>query len=559
MWDAFSEAGDRQYLTTFASLAIDARTLQNRDSKIAAAVAIIADRAEHAVVAALIELKAPEHQGAVSADDLFRHARRFTDARLEPLPILSKLESTGLVVTASNEDMTAVVPTLTGQAAAVIVGMAYRRLTRPPVPELSVLVLRLGIQPALENFTQARFGIGKPSLGGLARTAGGGDAEFGFGARGPNRSDPGLHLIARGRYADRPLWLVASYGDVDERERALAQVDAIDTDLLAERLVIDDVFRHPLEVVPEQRFVRAGTRAAGVRPFEVRETGDVQIKLKTPLDAQRFFELRVETAQLLRQRSTSIERYAMESDEPFAIYWDEEKREQIACTVYGGREAAVRVPGLVQRYDRRYMFFDIEQTLDLSPNERLQNLNNHWGVQSAVDPVFQELARRRQRATMFNSAQPRKLLVLDEASLSTLIGDGFTRLMGDARALAPLIVRETVPLPPTALYVYVLIEPPTPGWKPGCGAAVVAIELESQTDEDEVHFAMSEGGVDLTNWLPQVTGDAEALFHDAFGFAPKRAGEGFLRGGQYDVDSLLTEYGGFCADDLDLRWSDEAA
>jgi len=70
------------------------------------------------------------------------------------------------------------------------------------------------------------------------------------------------------------------------------------------------------------------------------------------------------------------------------------------------------------------------------------------------------------------------------------------------------MVRDILPLPPSALYVYVLLESPVKTFMPGCGSRVVALERESPSGDDEVHFALSQGGVDLSGFLPQATGDS---------------------------------------------------
>jgi hypothetical protein len=127
--------------------------------------------------------------------------------------------------------------------------------------------------------------------------------------------------------------------------------------------------------------------------------------------------------------------------------------------------------------------------------------------------------------------------------------------MADARALAPLMTGERRPLPCSTLYVYLLLEPPTAGWKPGCGSRVIALEMENYSEEDEVRFALSEGGVDMSAGLPRATGDIESLFLETFGFRPDRTAHGFLIGSRaHDVESLLSEFAGYATDDLDLRW-----
>lgn len=561
VWEELAHTGERSRVVQFAALAGDSRTLQEQDPKLAAALTL--DESEHAVMAAILELATPGSHGAADAQQLFRHARRFTDVVLDPIALLSALEAAGLVVTASNDYATVVVPVLTPRAVTVIDGSADRRLNRSPIPQLSTLVFDIALRPRIGAFSQARFGIGRPSLGGLARTAGGGEADAGYGRQNPNRREPGIHALVRFLYGDVPFWLVATFDDEEARAGGIRELADLEVEIFGEQLHVVDLHDHPMSVIPEQRFAKAAARATGLTsgPYagDVRETGEIKVSLEPSLPAENRYELRVETAKRLRMLATDLEREAMELDETFGLYWDEQDRARIECTVYGGEERAVRADGLLARAtDQRYLFFQIEQDLALPVNATPRHVTEHWGTPESVDPVFAEIGNRRTRAFAFNSAQPRRRVVLDFATLEEMTRNGFLRLMSDARALADLMVRDTVPLPPTALYVYVLLEPPTPGWKPGCGSKVVALERESETGDDEVYFAISEGGLDLTAGMPLATGDIAALFEDTFGFAPARHAAGFLLDNRaHNVETLLSEYGGFHDDDLDPRWPDE--
>lgn len=553
-WRALADTDEPVYVGAFANLVKDSRAIREEDAKLDAVLRL--DEVEHAVMAALVELMTPENRGAAEADLLFRETRRFTDLPLNPVETLSQLESVGLVVTASNDHATVVVPVLTPRAVAIVQGAAYRRLKREPIPELSNLVLHVGVLPLLGGFHEAGFGMGRPSIGGLARRAAGGDAEVGFGTRAPNRNAAGAHVLARGDYAERPIWLVATYDQEAERDVALERLGDLRLEIFGEELSIRDVIRHPNGVVPAQHFVNAAARSMKLRPFDVRETGDIRVELTEAMELERLYELRVETAKLVRDRATPIERYAMELETTFGLYWDERDNSRIECTVYGGPEAAVRKPGLMEiSQGDRYVFFEIEQALNLGPAANLQNVTGHWGrIPDLRHPVFSELARRRQCASAFNSAQPRRRVVIEQRTLEELVGSGFRRYARDARAFARLVPEAPEPLPPLALYVYILVEPPVNGFVAGCGSEVIALELAATGRSDEVHFAISEGGVDLSGSRPIVTGNIGALFAEAFGFSPDDA-ENVLAGRRtHGIASLLSRYTGFSEDDITLRW-----
>jgi hypothetical protein len=554
VWAELSEAYDPRWVTEFAALAADAKTLQREDPKVAAVLSL--REPEHALLAAIVELATPENRGGGAADQLFRHARAFTDAEIEPISTLAALEDAHLVATASNEHATVVFPALTAKAVAVIEGSARDRLKRHPVEQLITLVLEVGFRGPLGDFAEVRCGVGDPSMGGLARMAGGGDPEGGFHAKPPNREDPGLHLIGRASYADRPLWFIGSYDDIAARERALVEVSSTTTDLFGEPLSVTDVLRHPVEPVPAQRFVNAAVRAGSVDAFGLTESGDLRVELDSLLPRERLEQVRVEAARVIRARASLLERYAMELDEPFAIYWDESDSHVIECTVYGGEEHAVHVPGLLELIgeSQRYVTFAIERELGLTPPARFQNYRGTYGQASSYDPVFTELARRRQRAHLFNSAQPQRVITLESQTLESLTREGFLRLVGDARALASVMVREPAPLPPTELCVFVLAGEPMPGWVAGAGSSVLAVERESEARQDAVHFAFALSGVDVSDGWPTAVGDVTELFRSVFGFSPEDV-EALGAGTRvHDVFDLLREYVGLSRHDYDLRW-----
>jgi hypothetical protein len=556
-WHELEASYDQKLVTQFARLATAATTLRSEDQRLDAVLNASDD--ELAVLSALVELLTPESNGATKGDTLFRHARQFTSSALIPRATLAALQEVNLVATASNEHTTIVVPILSPQAIAAVQGAAYDRLVRAPVPELSVLVFDLGLRPRLGPFTQARVGIGRPSVGGMARMASGGDAEAGFGARSPNRHDPAPHVLVRARYAERPMWLVASYENVETRDEASRGLIGLSTEIFGEPLSVERVFSQPLQVLPASHFVNSALRAARVTAHDPR--GDnLRVELTQTLSHETRLALRVATAKQVRDLSSDLERHAMILEDTFAIYWDEQERARIECTVRGAGEEAIRVENLASAAeDSQYFAFDLEQMLGLQPNASITRVARHWGEASSDDPIFTELADLRSKMRAFNSAQPRKGFVLAHRALEEALRDGFLRQLNDARALLELVsqTREVQPIPPTALYVHVLLEAPTPGWVAGAGSDVIGIERESDSGTDDVHVAVTQGGVDVSGLFPRATGDGRALFREAFGFSPDREVGDFLSGLHTDVEGFLNAYCGFHSDDLHVRWPEE--
>lgn len=559
VWEEFKTTGDRRWVALFTTLAEQAKTLQAREPMLREVLAL--DEPALATMAALVELMTPENRGAAEGDVLFRHARRFTQLDINPLAIVASLESAELVATASNDYATVIVPTLTDRALAAIEGAAFLRLQRTPIPELTWAAFQLGIRTRLDDFDIASFGIGRPSIGSLSRVALGGDPSPGLGRTGPNRRDGGSHILARGRYAERPMWLVASYDDRSPRDRAIADIESLSVEVLGEALTVQESFPHPLEVVPTQRFANAGARAFDIGSLYTRRRGELRIELPQPLSHEQGLQLRVETAQLLRRRASSLERYAMELDQTFGIYWDAGDSWSVECVMSGSEERAVRVAGLLaESQDDRYRFFRLEQRLALSPDAALDHVSVGYGRSRGLyvnDPVMAEIGRRRTKAALFNSGQPKRRVAVEQTVIEEMVREGFLRQMEDARALQPISARPFEPLPPTALYVYVLLEPPDPGWVAGAGADVIVVERLSESGHDEAHVASSQGGVDFSGIIPAATGPTDGLFTEAFGFTPDWRAPEILGGSRGMLDALLVDYAGFDEDDLDLRWPQE--
>lgn len=556
VWEELLATDDGRWVTTFTSLATDAVTLQNREPEIRHVLGLA--EPELATAAALVELITPENKGAAAGDVLFSHARRFTTQELDPASVIANLETAGLVVTASNDHATIVVPTFSARTVAVVEGCGYRRLRRPPVVGLSSATFELGVRGRLGAFATAAYGIGRPSTGALGRVAFGGEAAAGYGRRRPNRRDDRSHLLARANYAGRPMWLVASYDDANARDGALSAIDGFSADVLGEQLVVRDALAHPLQVVARQRFANAGARAFRSGSLHTQRDGQLRFELAAPLSYELGLQRRVETAQLLRGRSSDLERYATELDEPFGIYWDAGDDWFVECLVTGADERAVRVEGLAgDAGDRRFASFRIAQRLGLDDSARLDSTSMSFGRTRGAhgdDPVMAEIGRRRTKAALFNSGQPRRTVELEQSTLEEIVGEGFLRQMADARALQSIAAQPVEPLPPLAVYAYVLLETPTAGWVAGAGADVLVIERESESSDDEAHVASSQGGVDLTAVFPRATGSTEDLFASAFGFAPNWSDPRVLNASRGGIDSLLTDYGGWDRDDVDLRW-----
>lgn len=561
VWEEVLAREDFLYVDLFARLAENAMVLQEQDPKLAAVVKTRDD--ELAVLAALLELMVPQRDGATDGQELVRHARRFTTTTIDPSAVLGRLEKAGLIVWAKNEHAAVVLPSWTAYAAAAVHGRAARLLRRTPVPELAPLVYEVGLRPLLGSFEAMHFGVGRPSLASLSRLAARIDPDpdpHPFRIRSVRR-DLGVNLLVRARYADRPLYAAVRYADEAARDEAAAAQGKV-VEIFGEQFELVAALPHPLESVPTGRFVRSAERAFKTQRSHMLDSGDIRVALPVPIEYERATELRVETVRLLRERSSAIEREAMGIVEPYGLYWDERDGAWIECLVRGGPEQAVRVPGLATtREDRVFDFFALEQAIGLPEDVYIDHLELGGGARTANDPVFTEIGKRRTRAALFNSAQPRRRVVLEKDVLERLVRDGFLQQMADARALQSVAVQEVEPLPPTALYVLVVLEEPTPGWVAGAGSQVVALERLSDSGNDEAHVEIVQGRTDLEGGFgPAAVPPREDMFEELFGFPDGFANRDvteFLTSIHGGMDSLVSYYAGFEHDDVDLRWPDE--
>lgn len=553
VWDEVLSREDFLYVDLFARLAEEAKGLQSQDAKLAAAVALPEE--ELAVAAALLELMLPQRQGATDAQELVRHARRFTSREIDPNSVFRSLRDAGLIAFASNEQVALALPSWTARAAAVIHGRAWRHLERTPIPELTPLAYEVGLRPLLGEFEAMHFGVGSPSWGLLSRLGAGADPQTTWPTPRVQRRELGINLLVRARFGGRPMYAAVRYANEDARAHAAERLANATAEIFGERLEVVEAVNHPLESVPAFHFVRVAERAFNARRSHGLDSGDIRVKLPEPLPYDRAMELRVAAARVMRERASGLERRAMELDDRFGVYWDVEEDVWIECSVHGGPEGAVRVPGLATRAaDPLFDFFNLEQAIGLPEDAAIHQLQYGGGLRTDEDPVFAEVGKRRTRVREFNSAQPRLRVVLKSEVLEPLVREGFLRIMADARVFKSIAVNEPEELPPTALYVLVVLEEPSPGWVAGAGSSVTTMERVSESGEDEVHFELVQGTTDRAQGFPLASPQSESLFNEKFGFDYGRDVPGFLRGLHGGLDSLLDTYAGYANDDVDIRW-----
>lgn len=551
--DLLPSTDDYLWMKVFADLTRDSRSMREQDPKLDA-VHVLTET-ELAISAALLELIIPPDQLATSGADLVRHARRFTTELIEPAAVLARLEELNLVVTASNEHAIAVVPSWTGQAAAVILGRAQRELLRTPIPAITTAAYQLALIPRLKLFDDAQFGVGRPSIGSLARMAAGGDPSRGRSGYINRRTLP-RSLIARASLGGRPIYSSARFAEDARRDDAVHELENLRIEVLGQEFAIQEVLPQPLEPVPTLRF-KAAVQLAFQLPH-LSDTGDLRVELSDSITFEQVAERRATTKKFLKENSSLGERRAMDLDEAINVCWDENESGWIECTVEGGPDASMRVPGLLAASggDTRFRFFDLEQQIGLGHDATIRSIR--WGSRIGLgryDPVLSEIGDRRERARLYNTAQALKRVVLDEDNIVELLTKGFVQRMVDARSALESLPVEAArrDLPTIGLYVLIALEEPSVGWVAGALSMTHAIERVSTSGDDEVHVEFVRGTREEGGW-PQVHLPQGDLFDEHFGFSPNRSTSGLLHGHSCNVLTLLSGYMGYSEQDLDFRW-----
>jgi hypothetical protein len=475
----------------------------------AAAVAAL-DRDALAVAAALIELTEPAAPFALDAVDVLRHARNTFGATGDLVAALGQLVGADLAATTTTESQVAVTPQLTSLAAATLQGRALLELGRLPLPGLGSSVFQAAIRPQLGEHFVAVHGVGRGTIAALSEMATGRFVP-------PQGGEPlsptyvGDNVLLRFSYQERQLSAAVRFPSSEERDAAAERLTAGVADVFGSPVAIRNVLRHPLTIVPPDRFRRAAERALGKR---IEPLGDqLKLKLDEPYQLAVAQDLRAATFAHVRTRSDEAERLALDLDEPLALHWQGGDEFLVEAEVLGGAEGAIQHSSqLPLDSTDPYRWFRMIDALGLGPDERLSRLHLAFGTGHRIfDPVVFALGRLRARAIHFNASQVRMNVLFEAGAIEELLFIARRRELEDARALAdalPLLGAQREA--PNAERVYVvLIESRQPDAFVAGGAVNAQARIFPHAgDVDEVSVAH----FDLTAGRPD--GD---LFVEAFG------------------------------------------
>jgi hypothetical protein len=423
------KAYDFAGIVAYAELVALASELQREQPQLAAVLGL-SDEAL-SVAAALLEL-ATEHIIA-EADSLFSHALRFIGEIADPAAVLDELQRSSLVAvrTFDNGSLVIVRAAWSPPAGVMIAGRTALRLGKPAVLELAQFAFNTELRTRLGTFVSAEYGIGNPTIAGLARVASGAQLHSGY----VNRRQLGCNLLILGTLlGDAAFYCAARYANERDREEAESALRGFVADTAAGEVRVTTVARHPLEAVPTERFASAFFRATGARrqPHE----RDIQLPPPEGVDDEALAERRVHTARWLRERSSAHERLALELDRGYVLAWNASDDLWDECVIRtDGDDEARHIPALEASFRDAYDALRVRQTLRLGSAEQYRTRSTHWGQNPRREPISTEISYRRTQSRTFNNAQPKVAVTLDEQSLQPLLETAFRRELEDARAM----------------------------------------------------------------------------------------------------------------------------
>ena len=301
-------------------------------------------------------------------------------------------------------------------------GPARSRST--PIPRAAGTVFETEIRPRLEPYLGAGYGIGHQRMANLGEQAITLRRKLAAPVLVVNRGD-GPDLLLRGRYAGRAFYTHASFDSVERRDEARERLDGLSVEIFDQRFEVTDLIDHPVEPVPSGRFLQAARRVLG-KDLKLGHDGvSGKRGLASPMSAEQRLSLRAGVLQVVRARSSMIERYAVELDQPIGFLYFEDGDSIEIAEVIGGREGARPAPSVFGRpRDDPFEIFRIEELGNLAAQERVGIATfsvSH--VPRLDDPAVDTLTDLAKRATRFNATQRQLVLTFDEADLQRRLVD----------------------------------------------------------------------------------------------------------------------------------------
>jgi hypothetical protein len=489
--DLVTRDGAVERLGELASAVAASTLLLQADSRLAAVIALEHD--ELAVVASLIELFVPTSIQGAGGYALLKYASSVFGAKGDLVEVLRRLEQRDLIVLQLGQATTVVAPNWqSGLVTTTISGRAVKELGRLPVPYAASVVFESEVQPRLGPFTKAHYGLGHPSPGKLS--------EMAMELRRPEppvigRPKPGSNLLIRGKYAGRDIYAAVTFASAADRDAACEALDGLSGEIFRQRFEINDLQSHPVDPIPSRRFLEAAERLTGERLGGPVSSSFIRLPLNQPIPVEEALRRKATAIRMIRDRSSEVERMAAQLDEPMGYAFYEQDDWFLEMEIQGGRDDVRRLQSLPfnLRWDDPYQIIRLTQLLNLGPNEHIDHWNFRGGMPS-TDPVVEILARLHTHAARFNRHQGRRRRVLlEQDSLQTILNEAAKRNLADAHALAPAIPvgDKPDPLESRITYLFIELNPPTPGWVAGANSVVTYVFVPNPGGEEEVQVALT--------------------------------------------------------------------
>jgi hypothetical protein len=482
-------------LAELADLAAQATPLLERNEQLSAVVGL--DKAQLAVCAALVELIEPNGTIALDGNALLRHTRQVFEPPGNLIEACRALGATTLVHIVEARGGAAAFPTFADLLVVMaIMGRTQRDLGRTPIPRAASVVFNTQVRPRLVPFGACGYGIGHVRMAQL------GENTLQLRRKlstpvflGPRNIGPSVLL--RGDYAGRAFYTEAAFDTDADRDAALARLIGLETEVFDQEFKVSDVLAHPGDPVPASRFLVAAQRLlrGGIK-IDARGASGKR-NLVAPMSIADRLSRRASILQFVRERSSLLERYAVELDQPVGFLYFEEGELTEVAEIIGGREDSRLSADAFGRLvsNDPFEIYRIEEMGALAPNERIGMVNTTVSRRPDMsDPAVEMLSELGKRATRFNETQRRLLLHYDETDLQGRLETALNLRLDDARALYESGIFEADAEMPSALSYDVVLAAPSEGtglFEAGWWNGQVAVR-DTDHDRDEVTVRISE-------------------------------------------------------------------
>ncbi len=393
-----------------------------------------AGTAEIAVAASIMELSEPGSRSPVDAEAVLLHAREAFGARGDLAAALRSLYDRGLVGVQSGPTDAALMPSWAGDhAGLVIAGRAARELGRVPVPRIATAVFEGYLRPRLGNFTHVQFGVGRPRLADLSKSA------FDLhrrrqgtvlmlGRRAPS-------LLLRADYQGVPVFAAAAYPDAAFRNQAIAEIGQLTAEAPGQPVTARLVRAFPLPRVPCRRFLRAYERLTGTAigsPFGMLAA---TLRRDSAIPASAWAQTQAAVFAFARRAASPEERLAFDLDEPVGVIYATEAGCLIA-QVYNDSDAKQVKVSAADNFAGPFSRFQLAHAAGLRTDQRLGRITYTPSPGLYDDPVVATLLRISIQAAAFNQHQDLLAINAEQAALQNALTQAAEREAADALGLA---------------------------------------------------------------------------------------------------------------------------